>query len=158
MSVSYTHLPTIEKELPMTKDQAFQRVYEGAQKGCSYCAYAIANVYQWGDYHILPSAQKVANEGEPSFFVRFLKGLFAQADQRRFANKVTAIAQQWLRKSAEAGLVIAYRNLRITYIEQNLSLIHIYRNRWPSVLRARHGPPLRRINQENRLTHGILLM
>ncbi|MDU6817245.1 MAG: hypothetical protein E6419_07995 [Veillonella sp.] len=63
----------------------------------------------------------MANEGEPSTFVRFLKGLFAQADQRRFANKVTAIAQQWLRKSAEAGLVIAYRNLRITYIEQNNS-------------------------------------
>ena len=107
----------------MTKDQAFQRVYEGAQKGCSYCAYAIANVYQWGDYHILPSAQKVANEGEPSSFVRFLKGLFAQADQRRFANKITAIAQQWLRKSAEAGLVIAYRNLRITYVEQNNSVM-----------------------------------
>ena len=107
----------------MTKDQAFQRVYEGAQKGCSYCAYAIANVYQWGDYHILPSAQKVANEGEPSSFVRFLKGLFAQADQRRFANKITAIAQQWLRKSAEAGLVIAYRNLHITYVEQNNSVM-----------------------------------
>lgn len=121
MRTSGALTPTIEKELPMTKDQAFQRVYEGAQKGCSYCAYAIANVYQWGDYHILPSAQKVANEGEPSAFVRFLKGLFAQADQRRFANKVTAIAQQWLRKSAEAGLVIAYRNLRITYIEQNNS-------------------------------------
>lgn len=110
--------PTIEKELPMTKDEAFQRVYEGAQKGCSYCAYAIANVYQWGDYHILPSAKKVANEGEPSGFVRFLKGLFVQADQRRLANKVNTIAQQWLRKSAEAGLVIAYRNLRITYVEQ----------------------------------------
>ena len=121
MRTSGALTPTIEKELPMTKDQAFQRVYEGAQKGCSYCAYAIANVFQWGDYHILPSAQKVANEGEPSTFVRFLKGLFAQADQRRFANKVTAIAQQWLRKSAEAGLVIAYRNLRITYIEQNNS-------------------------------------
>lgn len=110
--------PTIEKELPMTKDEAFQRVYESAQKGCSYCAYAIANVYQWGDYHILPSAKKVANEGEPSGFVRFLKGLFVQADQRRLANKVNTIAQQWLRKSAEAGLVIAYRNLRITYVEQ----------------------------------------
>ena len=121
MRTSGALTPTIEKELPMTKDQAFQRVYEGAQKGCSYCAYAIANVFQWGDYHILPSAQKVANEGEPSTFVRFLKGLFAQADQRRLANKVTAIAQQWLRKSAEAGLVIAYRNLRVTYIEQNNS-------------------------------------
>ncbi|MDU2556344.1 MAG: sel1 repeat family protein [Veillonella sp.] len=119
MRTSGALTPTIEKELPMTKDQAFQRVYEGAQKGCSYCAYAIANVFQWGDYHILPSAQKLANEGEPSSFVRFLKGLFAQADQRRFANKITAIAQQWLRKSAEAGLVIAYRNLRITYIEQD---------------------------------------
>ena len=118
MRTSGALTPTIEKELPMTKDEAFQRVYEGAQKGCSYCAYAIANVYQWGDYHILPSAKKVANEGEPSGFARFLKGLFVQADQRRFANKVTAIAQQWLRKSAEAGLVIAYRNLRITYAEQ----------------------------------------
>ena len=123
MRTSGALTPTIEKELPMTKDQAFQRVYEGAQKGCSYCAYAIANVFQWGDYHILPSAQKVANEGEPSSFVRFLKGLFAQADQRRFANKITAIAQQWLRKSAEAGLVIAYRNLRITYVEQNNSVM-----------------------------------
>lgn len=123
MRTSGALTPTIEKELPMTKDQAFQRVFEGAQKGCSYCAYAIANVYQWGDYHILPSAQKVANEGEPSSFVRFLKGLFAQADQRRFANKITAIAQQWLRKSAEAGLVIAYRNLRITYVEQNNSVM-----------------------------------
>ena len=121
MRTSGALTPTIEKELPMTKDQAFQRVYEGAQKGCSYCAYAIANVYQWGDYHILPSAQKVANEGEPSAFVRFLKGLFAQADQRRFANKITTIAQKWLRKSAEAGLIIAYRNLRITYIEQDNS-------------------------------------
>lgn len=37
------------------------RVYEGAQKGCSYCAYAIANVFQWGDYHLLPSAQKIVN-------------------------------------------------------------------------------------------------
>lgn len=119
MRTSGALTPTIEKELPMTKDEAFQRVYEGAQKGCSYCAYAIANVYQWGDYHILPSAKKVANEGEPSGFARFLKGLFVQADQRRFANKVTAIAQQWLRKSAEAGLVIAYRNLRLTYAEQN---------------------------------------
>lgn len=118
MRTSGALTPTIEKELPMTKDQAFQRVYEGAQKGCSYCAYAIANVYQWGDYHILPSAKKVANEGEPSGFARFLKGLFVQADQRRLANKVNAIAQQWLRKSAEAGLVIAYRNLRITYVEQ----------------------------------------
>lgn len=118
MRTSGALTPTIEKELPMTKDEAFQRVYEGAQKGCSYCAYAIANVYQWGDYHILPSAKKVANEGEPSGFARFLKGLFVQADQRRLANKVTAIAQQWLRKSAEAGLVIAYRNLRITYAEQ----------------------------------------
>ena len=118
MRTSGALTPTIEKELPMTKDEAFQRVYEGAQKGCSYCAYAIANVYQWGDYHILPSAKKVANEGEPSGFARFLKGLFVQADQRRLANKVTAIAQQWLRKSAEAGLVIAYRNLRITYVEQ----------------------------------------
>ncbi|MBD9032856.1 MAG: sel1 repeat family protein [Veillonella atypica] len=119
MRTSGALTPTIEKELPMTKDEAFQRVYEGAQKGCSYCAYAIANVYQWGDYHILPSAKKVANEGEPSGFVHFLKGLFVQADQRRLANKVTAIAQQWLSKSAEAGLVIAYRNLRLTYAEQN---------------------------------------
>ena len=119
MRTSGALTPTIEKELPMTKDEAFQRVYEGAQKGCSYCAYAIANVYQWGDYHILPSAKKVANEGEPSTFVRFLKGLFVQADQRRLANKVNTIAQQWLRKSAEAGLVIAYRNLRITYVEQD---------------------------------------
>ena len=119
MRTSGALTPTIEKELPMTKDEAFQRVYEGAQKGCSYCAYAIANVYQWGDYHILPSAKKVANEGEPSTFARFLKGLFVQADQRRLANKVNAIAQQWLRKSAEAGLVIAYRNLRITYVEQD---------------------------------------
>ena len=119
MRTSGALTPTIEKELPMTKDEAFQRVYEGAQKGCSYCAYAIANVYQWGDYHILSSAKKVANEGEPSTFVRFLKGLFVQADQRRLANKVNAIAQQWLRKSAEAGLVIAYRNLRITYVEQD---------------------------------------
>ena len=119
MRTSGALTPTIEKELPMTKDQAFQRVYEGAQKGCSYCAYAIANVYQWGDYHILSSAKKVANEGEPSGFARFLKGLFVQADQRRLANKVNAIAQQWLRKSAEAGLVIAYRNLRITYVEQD---------------------------------------
>ena len=118
MRTSGALTPTIEKELPMTKDEAFQRVYEGAQKGCSYCAYAIANVYQWGDYHILPSAKKVANEGEPSGFARFLKGLFVQADQRRLANKVNAITQQWLRKSAEAGLVIAYRNLRITYVEQ----------------------------------------
>ena len=118
MRTSGALTPTIEKELPMTKDEAFQRVYEGAQKGCSYCAYAIASVYQWGDYHILPSAKKVANEGEPSGFARFLKGLFVQADQRRLANKVNAIAQQWLRKSAEAGLVIAYRNLRITYVEQ----------------------------------------
>ena len=119
MRTSGALTPTIEKELPMTKDEAFQRVYEGAQKGYSYCAYAIANVYQWGDYHILPSAKKVANEGEPSGFARFLKGLFVQADQRRLANKVTAIAQQWLRKSAEAGLVIAYRNLRLTYAEQD---------------------------------------
>ena len=119
MRTSGALTPTIEKELPMTKDEAFQRVYEGAQKGCSYCAYAIANVYQWGDYHILPSAKKVANEGEPSTFARFLKGLFVQADQRRLANKVNTIAQQWLRKSAEAGLVIAYRNLRITYVEQD---------------------------------------
>lgn len=118
MRTSGALTPTIEKELPMTKDEAFQRVYEGAQKGCFYCAYAIANVYQWGDYRILPSAQKVANEGEPSGFARFLKGLFVQADQRRLANKVNTIAQQWLRKSAEAGLVIAYRNLRITYVEQ----------------------------------------
>ena len=119
MRTSGALTPTIEKELPMTKDEAFQRVYEGAQKGCSYCAYAIANVYQWGDYHILPSAKKVANEGEPSGFARFLKGLFVQADQRRLANKVNAIAQQWLHKSAVAGLVIAYRNLRLTYAEQN---------------------------------------
>ena len=119
MRTSGALTPTIEKELPMTKDQAFQRVYEGAQKGCSYCAYAIANVYQWGDYHILPSARKVANEGEPSTFVRFLKSLFVQADQRRSTNKINAIAQQWLRKSADAGLVIAYRNLRITYVEQD---------------------------------------
>lgn len=119
MRTSGALTPTIEKELPMTKDEAFQRVYEGAQKGCSYCAYAIANVYQWGDYHILPSAKKVANEGEPSGVVRFLKGLFVQADQRRLANKVNTIARQWLRKSAEAGLVIAYRNLRITYVEQD---------------------------------------
>ncbi|HCK94631.1 MAG TPA: hypothetical protein DHW37_00010 [Veillonella dispar] len=119
MRTSGALTPTIEKELPMTKDQAFQRVYEGAQKGCSYCAYAIANVFQWGDYRLLPSAQKIVNEGEPSGVVHFLKSLFAQVDQRRLANKVTAIAQQWLHKSASAGLVIAYRNLRLTYAEQN---------------------------------------
>ena len=118
MRTSGALTPTIEKELPMTKDQAFQRVYEGAQKGCSYCAYAIANVFQWGDYRLLPSAQKIVNEGEPSGFARFLKGLFVQADQRRLTNKVNAIAQQWLHKSAAAGLVIAYRNLRLTYVEQ----------------------------------------
>ena len=50
MRTSGALTPTIEKELPMTKNQAFQRVYEGAQNGCSYCAYAIANVFQWGDY------------------------------------------------------------------------------------------------------------
>ena len=119
MRTSGALTPTIEKELPMTKNQAFQRVYEGAQKGCSYCAYAIANVFQWGDYRLLPSAQKIVNEGEPSGVVHFLKSLFAQVDQRRLANKVTAIAQQWLHKSAAAGLVIAYRNLRLTYAEQN---------------------------------------
>ena len=119
MRTSGALTPTIEKELPMTKDEAFQRVYEGAQKGCSYCAYAIANVFQWGDYHLLPSAKKLVNEGEPSTFTRFLKGLFVQADQRRLANKVNAIAQEWLRKSAEAGLVIAYSNLRVTYVEQD---------------------------------------
>ena len=119
MRTSGALTPTIEKELPMTKDQAFQRVYEGAQKGCSYCAYAIANVFQWGDYRLLPSARKIVNEGEPSGVVHFFKSLFAQVDQRRLANKVTAIAQQWLHKSAAAGLVIAYRNLRLTYAEQN---------------------------------------
>ena len=119
MRTSGALTPTIEKELPMTKDQAFQRVYEGAQKGCSYCAYAIANVFQWGDYRLLPSARKIVNEGEPSGVVHFLKSLFVQVDQRRLANKVTAIAQQWLHKSAAAGLVIAYRNLRLTYAEQN---------------------------------------
>lgn len=119
MRTSGALTPTIEKELPMTKDQAFQRVYEGAQKGCSYCAYAIANVFQWGDYRLLPSARKIVNEGEPSGVVHFFKSLFVQVDQRRLANKVTAIAQQWLHKSAAAGLVIAYRNLRLTYAEQN---------------------------------------
>ena len=119
MRTSGALTPTIEKELPMTKDEAFQRVYEGAQKGCSYCAYAIANVFQWEDYRLLPSAQKIVNEGEPSGLTRFIIGLFAQQNQRNLENKVTAIAQQWLRKSADAGLVIAYRNLRITYAEQN---------------------------------------
>lgn len=119
MRTSGALTPTIEKELPMTKNQAFQLVYEGAQKGCSYCAYAIANVFQWGDYRLLPSAQKIVNEGEPSGVVHFLKSLFVQVDQRRLANKVTAIAQQWLHKSAAAGLVIAYRNLRLTYAEQD---------------------------------------
>lgn len=119
MRTSGALTPTIEKEMPMTKDQAFQRVYEGAQKGCSYCAYAIANVFQWGDYRLLPSARKIVNEGEPSGVVHFFKSLFVQVDQRRLANKVTAIAQQWLHKSAAAGLVIAYRNLRLTYAEQN---------------------------------------
>ena len=56
MRTSGALTPTIEKELPMTKDHAFQRVYEGAQKGCSYCAYAIANVFHGGittSYHRL---------------------------------------------------------------------------------------------------------
>ena len=119
MRTSGALTPTIEKELPMTKDEAFQRVYEGAQKGCSYCAYAIANVFQWEDYRLLPSAQKIVNEGEPSGLTRFIIGLFVQQNQRNLENKVTSIAQQWLRKSADAGLVIAYRNLRITYAEQN---------------------------------------
>ena len=118
MRTSGALTPTIEKELPMTKDEAFQRVYEGAQKGCSYCAYAIANVFQWEDYRLLPSAQKIVNEGEPSGLTRFIIGLFAQQNQRNLENKVTTIAQQWLRKSADAGLVIAYRNLRITYAEK----------------------------------------
>ena len=95
------------------------RVYEGAQKGCSYCAYAIANVFQWGDYRLLLSAQKIVNEGEPSGVVHFLKSLFVQVDQRRLDAKITSIAQQWLHKSSAAGLVIAYRNLRLTYAEQN---------------------------------------
>ena len=34
MRTSGALTPTIEKELPMTKNQAFQRVYEGAQNGC----------------------------------------------------------------------------------------------------------------------------
>ena len=119
MRTSGALTPTIEKELPMTKDQAFQRVYEGAQKGCSYCAYAIANVFQWGDYRLLPSAQKIVNEGEPSGVIHFLKSLFVQVDQRRLGPKITSIAQQWLHKSAAAGLVIAYRNLRLTYAEQD---------------------------------------
>ncbi len=119
MRTSGALTPTIEKELPMTKDQAFQRVYEGAQKGCSYCAYAIANVFQWGDYRLLPSAQKIVNEGEPSGIVHFLKSFFTQVDQRRLDVKITSIAQQWLHKSAAAGLVIAYRNLRLIYAEQN---------------------------------------
>ena len=85
--------PTIEKELSMTKDQAFQRVYEGAQKGCSYCAYAIANVFQWGDYRLLPSAQKIVNEGEPSGVVHFLKSFFTQVGQRRL--DVKKIYQCW---------------------------------------------------------------
>ena len=119
MRTSGALTPTIEKELPMTKNQAFQRVYEGAQKGCSYCAYAIANVFQWGDYRLLPSARKIVNEGEPSGVVHFLKSLFVQVDQHRLANKVTAIAQQWLHKSVAAGLIIAYRNLRLTYAEQD---------------------------------------
>lgn len=119
MRTSGALTPTIEKELPMTKDQAFQRVYEGAQKGCSYCAYAIANVFQWGDYRLLPSAKKIVNEGEPSGVVHFLKSLFLQVDQRRLDTKITSIAQQWLHKSAAAGLVIAYRNLRLTYAEQD---------------------------------------
>lgn len=119
MRTSGALTPTIEKELPVTKDQAFQRVYEGAQKGCSYCAYAIANVFQWGDYRLLPSAKKIVNEGEPSGVVHFLKSLFVQVDQRRLDTKITSIAQQWLHKSAAAGLVIAYRNLRLTYAEQD---------------------------------------
>ena len=119
MRTSGALTPTIEKELPMTKDQAFQRVYEGVQKGCSYCAYAIANVFQWGDYRLLPSAQKIVNEGEPSGVVHFLKSFFTQVDQRRLDVKITSIAQQWLHKSAAAGLVIAYRNLRLIYAEQD---------------------------------------
>ena len=50
--------------------------------------------------------------------VHFLKSLFVQVDQRRLDAKITSIAQQWLHKSAAAGLVIAYRNLRLTYAEQ----------------------------------------
>jgi len=119
MRTSGALTPTIEKELPVTKDQAFQRVYEGAQKGCSYCAYTIANVFQWGDYRLLPSAQKIVNGGEPSGVVHFLKSLFVQVDQRRSDPKITSIAQQWLHKSAASGLVIAYRNLRLTYAEQD---------------------------------------
>lgn len=119
MRTSGALTPTIEKELPMTKNQAFQRIYEGAQKGCSYCAYAIANVFQWGDYQFLPSARKIVNEGEPSGVVHFLKSFFTQVGQRRLDVKITSIAQQWLHKSAAAGLVIAYRNLRLTYAEQD---------------------------------------
>ena len=51
--------------------------------------------------------------------VHFLKSLFVQVDQRRLDAKITSIAQQWLHKSAAAGLVIAYRNLRLTYAEQD---------------------------------------
>ena len=80
----------------------------GRPKGCSYCAYAIANVFQWGittSYHRL---KRWLMKGEPSTFVRFLKGLFAQADQRRFANKITAIAQQWLRKSRRSEALLLH--------------------------------------------------
>ena len=66
--------------------------WRAAQKGCSYCAYAIANVFQWGDYHVLPSAQKIVNEGEPSGVVHFLKSLFVRVDQRRLDAKITSIA------------------------------------------------------------------
>lgn len=72
-----------------------------------------------GDYRLLPSAQKIVNEDEPSGIVHFLKSLFVQVDQRRLDAKITSIAQQWLHKPSAAGLVIAYRNLRLTYDEQD---------------------------------------
>lgn len=72
-----------------------------------------------GDYRLLPSAQKIVNEDEPSGVVHFLKSLFVQVDQRRLDAKIISLAQQWLHKSAAAGLVIAYRNLRLIYAEQN---------------------------------------
>lgn len=54
----------IEAGFPEDDTKAYSYLHTAIRKGS-------ANVFQWRDYRLLPSAQKIVNEGEPSGVVHF---------------------------------------------------------------------------------------
>ena len=109
-------LPSLNRQLPITKEEAFNRVLSAAIQGDAYCQYVIGNVYYWGDYTTIgPSA--INRLHAHANWMSKLKKLFIST--RTYYQKLATIeAAYWLDLSLTNGFSMFPDNLRNLYLRQ----------------------------------------